>query len=369
MAVRDDSPLQPQTWRYSGRRRHRTPGPSWYHHGDGAGSRSVAPRDRGSAVQQQRPCRPGGNSGPKHRSCTPFHREGAQRVDYQPLGETGITVSVIGVGTGGPSQIGVRAGIPRAESVRIIRSAMDQGVNFIDSAEAYGTEGIVRAAMEGVPRDTMVLSTKISRWSNLDEQGIRESIERRLTELGTDYIDICHIHGLEPQDYDRVVDELYPGLVAARDAGMIRCIGVTEMFNADPGHGMLRRAVASDLWDVIMVGFNILNPSARDRVLKLTRAKGIGVLGMFAVRLALSRQERLVEVVGELLASGSLAPDTLERCGGSPGNPLGFVTGESDARTLVEAAYRFVRHEPGVHVTLSGTGSEAHMMANIAAAQ
>ena len=51
-----------------------------------------------------------------------------------------------------------------------------------------------------------------------------------------------------------------------RDDGMIRFLAISERFGADPGHTMLQRAVDDDCWDVMMVGFNPLNPSARDRV-------------------------------------------------------------------------------------------------------
>ena len=69
---------------------------------------------------------------------------------------------------------------------------------------------------------------------------------------------------------------------------------------------MMSEAVKDDCWDVIMVGFNILNQSARERVLVETRRKGIGVLDMFAVRSALSRREKLKATVAALMAEGRI---------------------------------------------------------------
>jgi aryl-alcohol dehydrogenase-like predicted oxidoreductase len=141
------------------------------------------------------------------------------------------------------------------------------------------------------------------------------------------------------------------------------------MFNADPAHRMLRRAVSDDLWQVIMVGFNIINQSARTSILKTAISAGIGVLDMFAVRLALSRIERLREVVTTLVDTEQLSVSELNAAGGDRNDPLGWVVEQSDTDTLVEAAYRFVRHEPGIDVTLSGTGNRYHLLDNIDAVQ
>ena len=91
-------------------------------------------------------------------------------MDYQPLGATGLTASVIGLGAGGPSQLGVRAGITATESRRIVTTALDHGINFIDTAEAYATEALIGEALEGsgVPRHELIVSTKVSRWEDLD---------------------------------------------------------------------------------------------------------------------------------------------------------------------------------------------------------
>ena len=285
-------------------------------------------------------------------------------MDYQLLGATGATVSAIGVGGGGPSQLGMRNGA-EDDAVRVIRAALDHGVNFIDTAEAYRTEAAVGRAIAGVARQTLVISTKISHWEELDEAGVVAQVDERLAALGTDYLDICHFHAVTADKYDHVVTHLLPGLLKAREAGKVRFTGITEMFNRDPGHECLARAVADGNWDVLMVGYNIINQSARDRVFTEALRRGVGILDMFAVRLALSRAERLVEVVGDLVESGVITEDAVEQAGGTMDDPLGWVVNESDADTLVEAAYRFVRHEEAVHVTLSGTGSVDHMIDNI----
>ena len=81
-------------------------------------------------------------------------------MHYTTLGRTGLRVSVAGLGCGGNSRIGLGAGLSTTQSVALIHAALDLGVNLIDTAEAYGTEEIVGAAIKDRPRDQIVISTK-----------------------------------------------------------------------------------------------------------------------------------------------------------------------------------------------------------------
>ncbi len=277
------------------------------------------------------------------------------------LGRTGFAVSRMGIGGGGPSQLGRRTGKSEAESVDILCRAFDNGVNLVDTAEGYGTETIIARALQGRERDSFIISSKKStRRKEVTPQTLLDSLEQSLRNLATDYIDIYNLHGVVPQDYDYLVQDVYPTLEKARDAGKIRSIGITEMFNEDMGHQTLARAVDDGLWDVVMVGFNLLNQTARDSVLAKARANNIGVQVMFAVRKALRSPENLREFVGELVANGQLDPNEIDG-----ENPLGFLVDERLATSLTDASYRFCRDEPGVHVVLSGTGNPAHLAANM----
>jgi predicted aldo/keto reductase-like oxidoreductase len=79
---------------------------------------------------------------------------------------------------------------------------------------------------------------------------------------------------------------------------------------------------------------------------------------MFAVRVALSREERLIETLQGLIQQGQLDPADI-----NIEKPLYFLLNE--APTIPDAAYRFCRDEPGTHVILSGTGNPAHLQANV----
>ena len=288
---------------------------------------------------------------------------GRRAMDTVILGRTGVEVSVAGLGCGGHSRLGQSYGASTAASVDLVRRALDLGITYVDTAQGYGTEGIVGEAVAG-RRDGVVISSKASPRSRdgvvLDAAGLRAAVERSLAALDTDCVDVYHLHGVGDDEYDHCVDELVPELLRLRDAGAIRFLAISERFAADPGHVMLQRAVADDCWDVMMVGFNLLNQSARDRVFTATRELDVAVEVMFAVRRALSRDDELARVVQELVAEGHLDAGDVDL-----DEPLEFLVHDAGASSVVEAAYRFTRHEPGCHVVLTGTGNVEHLEENV----
>ena len=281
-------------------------------------------------------------------------------MDYITLGRTGLKVSVMGLGCGGPSRVGQATGNSEEESIQIVKHALKSGINFIDTAEVYRTEQIVGKGIKDFNRENLIISTKKSTWGTLTPQDVLKSFERSLKNLGTEYIDIYHLHGVILQDYEYLYSEIVPTLLELKDQGKLHFIGITERFNPDPNHSMLKRALQDDVWDVMMVGFNILNQSARETVFVKAIEKNIGILIMFAVRLALSRPKRLKECLNELIENNQINPSDIDM-----NDPLKFLVYKGGAENLVDAAYRFCHYEPGIHVTLSGTGNLDHMKANI----
>jgi aryl-alcohol dehydrogenase-like predicted oxidoreductase len=183
----------------------------------------------------------------------------------------------MGLGCGGHSRLGLATGGDEANAIAVVRRALELGVNFVDTAEAYGTEAVVgKALKEAAARESVVLSTKVG---PRGKEGLRsaseltERVEGCLGRLGTEYVDVLHLHGVRADDYDYCVTELVPVLRDLRTAGKVRFLGITEAFGPDPQHRMLVRAVQDDCWDVMMVGFNVLNQSARERVFAATQAK------------------------------------------------------------------------------------------------
>jgi L-galactose dehydrogenase len=281
-------------------------------------------------------------------------------MQYVTLGRTGLTVSRVGLGCGGPSRLGQAYGHAPEVSKRVILRALELGVTLFDSAESYGTEQVLGEALaEAGASDRVVISTKkgvcdAERKRLCTPQEMLEGIEASLRRLQRERIEIFHLHGLALEHVGYALNEILPVLRQAQSSGKIQHLAVSEAFIGDTRHSMLQRVLPEDAFDVVMVGFNLLNPSARASVLPLTRERRVGTLIMFAVRRALTNPAHLGGVLQQLVEQGLIRPDALVLEA-----PLAFL---GDVR---DAAYRFCLHEPGVDVVLTGTGSVEHLEQNV----
>ncbi len=285
-------------------------------------------------------------------------------MQYTNLGRTGLNVSVAGLGCGGFSRLGLGTGQSAAHAVGIIRQALDLGVNLIDTAAAYDTEEVVGTALREVPRDSVVVCTKASKPAGdpaFSVDKVIASLDASLRRLRLDHVDVFQLHAVPPAAYDHVRDVIAPALLEERERGKFRFLGITETAPNDIEQLMLNRALRDDVWDTAMVAFHLMDQVARSQVFPLTLAKGIGTLMMFAVRGIFARPAQLAATMRELAGAGQVPAWLAER-----DDPLGFLVHPDGASSLTDAAYRYVRHEPGVDVVLFGTGDADHLRTNIA---
>ncbi len=223
------------------------------------------------------------------------------------------------------------------------------------------------SVLRDLRRDDVVICTKTQagvegRPKTLDE--VEAPLDDSPSRLRTDYLDVYMLHAVHPDRYDLFVPTLLPALLRMKEKGKIRFIGITEVFNDDRGHAMLERAVADDIWDVIMVGFNILNACARERVLRRARERNVAVFDMFAVRRAMRDVAAIEDYIRRHVAEGMLddqAPQVVELVRG--------LIESGECSTLPELAYRYCLHEQGIDCVLTGTGSVEHLRENLRAAE
>jgi aryl-alcohol dehydrogenase-like predicted oxidoreductase len=282
-------------------------------------------------------------------------------MEYRPLGKTGLTVSVAGLGCGGNSRLGLGRGASFDDCVAVVRTAVDLGVNFLDTAEAYGTEEIVGAATRCYDRDRLVISTKAIFKAGRDTgETVTRRVDAALQRLGLDYVDIFHFHAVHPSAYEYHRDVLAPTLLKLKEQGKVRHIGITETSPNDPEQRMLTQAIQEAPWEVTMLAYSLMNQGARRGIFPVTRRRGIGTLLMFVVRNLFSKAAYRHDIFAKLVEQGHLDASIL-----SDGDPLGFLVAEGAAESITDAAYRYARHEQGADVILFGTGNKAHVKDNV----
>jgi len=283
-------------------------------------------------------------------------------VEYRRLGRTDLQVSLLGLGSGGRSRLGQAHGHGQDEATAIVRRALEIGVNIIDTAPSYASsEELLGAALDGVPRDSYVICTKFRAVADDDlkpAEALRASIEQSLRTLRTDYLDVMYLHGVAPNLLDRTLERFQEPLEQARRDGLVRFLGITESFERDHEHETLRRTIPLGLYDVMMVGYNVLSTAPARTVLPEAQAADIGIVVMCAVRGVLLSDDRIREVIGEWKDQGLLARDAVP-----DDDPLGWLRGPW-ADTIPAAAYKFARAHPAVGTVLTGTGRLAHFNEN-----
>ena len=203
-------------------------------------------------------------------------------VPYRTLGRSGEKVSLIGLGG---YHIGM--GSDEQESIRIIRTALDQGVNFLDNCWDYNAgvseERMGKALRDGY-RQKAFLMTKIDgRTKNAAAQQLEESLRR----LQTDHIDLLQFHEvIRETDPDRIfaAGGGMEAVLEARKQGKIRYIGFTGHKSPDIHLKMLETAFAHKFsFDAVQMPLNVMDAhydSFEKKVLPVLVEHQIGVLGM-----------------------------------------------------------------------------------------
>ncbi len=201
-------------------------------------------------------------------------------TDSVVLGKTGISVSLIGMGTGsvGSGQASNQTRLGVKEFTRVVRHALDHGVRFFDVADQYGSHVYLREALKGVPRDQYVIQTKTHATNVADA---RSHLERYKLELGVDYIDIVLLHCMQETGWPKKNQGSMEYLMKAKDEKIIRAHG-TSCHGMDP----LRTSAKNPFVEVDLARINpeglIMDqkPDEVASVLEEMHNAGKGVIGM-----------------------------------------------------------------------------------------
>ena len=285
-------------------------------------------------------------------------------MQYEILGRTGLRVSRLGMGG-----LFVSAhGAGRQEGVRAVRRALDLGINYIDTAPAYGdSEEVVGAALGAAP-PPCVLSTKIGGrpqpFDPRDKEALRQSVATSLRLLKRDAVDILMIHEPDrPRQYDWFADwENFQGPVCElldelKAEGLIRFTGLggTTAYT-------LPRLIDCGRFDVVLTAFNysLLWREALISVIPAARRQNVGIIVGSPLQ-----QGALARCYEEQVREGApwLSPPRREQF-----EKLYALVAELGI-PLPELALRFVLSNPDITTVLTGARCVEEVEKNVAAAR
>lgn len=209
-------------------------------------------------------------------------------METRLLGRTGIELTKLGFGA---SSIGAEFGqFDLDQSLRSVRTAIDAGIRFIDTAAYYGrgmSEVLLGQVLPKYPRDSLVVSTKLGRYApkhfDFSAKRVAESIDVSLERMRLDVIDLVFVHDIEYGDIQQVIDETLPALKKQVEKGKVRAIGIS-------GYPMknFQRVIPTDLLDcVITYNHYTLQNDMALQWLPLAQKHGVGVINAapFSARL------------------------------------------------------------------------------------
>ena len=298
-----------------------------------------------------------------------------ENMQFRNLGNTGLKVSEIGFGCGNVGGLMIRA--PLVERLQAIDRALELGINYFDTAPAYGDGQSEENLGEVISfrKPKVVVATKFSfTQEDLDdtEGAIRRSLEASLRRLKRNSVDIFQLHtpvfagnnrasrGIElkyilgPRGIADALDKL-------RANGLFRFIGFTGLGDTPPLYELVR----STRFDLLQVYYNLINPTAAILVSPgFTGQNFDGLMteavrhnmGVVAIRVlsggalggAVARRGYAAPLVGGTLVSGGEYDLDLERA-----SKLNFLL-KGSVSSLSQAAIRFVLGQPGVSTALVG---------------
>jgi len=253
-----------------------------------------------------------------------------------------LTVSRLGFGAMRITGDGVW-GMPKNpdEAIRVLRRAVELGVNFIDTADSYGpevSETLIAQALHPYPKD-LVIATKggfvrpgPGRWEPLGRpEYLQQCVEMSLRRLKLDRIELYQLHRIDPKV---PVEESLGALKQLQKAGKIRHIGLSEVSVAEVQQASKVAAIVS-----VQNRYNLSDRNSED-VLRYCEGKNLGFIPWFPV------------------AAGKLA---------EPGGPLDAIAKRHRA-TVAQLSIAWLLHHSPVMLPIPGTSSVAHLEENIRAA-
>lgn len=206
-------------------------------------------------------------------------------VDKVKLGETGLKVSRIALGTGtkGWNYQSNQTRIGMDNFVKMAHHGFERGIRFFDMADMYGSQPFVGEAIKSLPREKITLMTKMWTYDEGSEkrEPVSKTLDRFRKEANTDYFDILLLHCMTKGDWTETRKFYMDGLAQAKADGLVKAVGIS-CHNWDA----MAEAVDNPWCDVILARLNPFQShmdgttEAVNELLGKARKNGKGIIGM-----------------------------------------------------------------------------------------
>jgi len=209
----------------------------------------------------------------------------SSRMEYRPLGRTGMNVSRLSLGTSALG--GVYGETNEEECWQLVKYCLKAGINYLDTAPWYGnSEEVVGKALKEkkIPREAYYIATKVGRYQggiqkrfDFSAKRTTQSIDDSLERLGVDYIDVVQVHDMEfAPSLDVIINETLPALQKAKDNGKVKFIGITGYPLENFREVLERSSVTVDT--ILSYCHHSLNDSTLADYLPYFKSKGVGLI-------------------------------------------------------------------------------------------
>lgn len=277
-------------------------------------------------------------------------------MQYRALGNTGLNVSVLSFG--GSSLGGVFHAVQEDECIRTVHTALDHGVNFLDTSPYYGVtkaEAMLGKALRGVSRDRYLLATKVGQYADgvfdFSAERVIRSVDESLARLGVEYVDLIQCHDIEFVDIQPIIHETLPALHRLKKSGKVRHVGVTGL-----PLKVLRDVVEQTEPGVVEAVLSFchyeLNDTSLTSLLPLLKARNIGIINASPTGMGLLTERGA--------PSWHPASDAIKQ-----GCARAVQLCKQRGWNIVELAIQFSLSHPDIATTLVGTASASNMLDNI----
>ena len=273
-------------------------------------------------------------------------------IPTRKLGKTGIDLPILSFGA---SSLGAEfRSITIDEAMRSTRTALDVGINFIDTSPFYGrgmSEIMLGLGLKDVPRDSYLIGSKLGRYSDIhfdfSAKRVEESAHISLQRLKTDHLDIMLLHDVEFVPLEQIWTETLPALIKLKEQGKVRAIGFScypmKTFNTVLDH------IEDEIDCVLSYNrYTLQNTSFATELLPRLEAKGIGAMnaGPFSARLLTNAE--LPEWLKEPEAVKQAARDAAKFCA-------------DNGVDIAQLALQFSCEHPGIATTIAGSANPTNI--------